>query len=101
MNYITHSLKEDYSIFIELCSYHSNQFGTHHSKEKLNNPQSPSSLSCSPAPDFSMNLLSVFTNLLIQEFYIIAINNMWSFGNAFCFQYTLSSQDSTTSTNSD
>lgn len=67
MNYITHSLKEDYSIFIELCSYHSNQFGTHHSKEKLNNPQSPSSLSCSPAPGFPMNLLSVFTNLLIQD----------------------------------
>lgn len=67
MNYITHLLKVDYSIFIELCSYHGNQFETHHSKEKLNNPQSPSLLSYSPAPGIPMNLLSVFTNLLIQD----------------------------------
>lgn len=67
MNSITHSRKVDYSIFIELCSYHSNQFGTHHSKEKLNNPQSPSLHSCSPAPGIPMNLLPVFTDLLIQD----------------------------------
>lgn len=101
MNSITHSLKVDYSIFIELCSYHSNQFGTHHSKEKLNNPQPPSLLSCSPAPGIPMNLLSLLTNLLIQEILLIAVNSMWSFGNVFCFQYTLRFQDLTTSTNSD
>lgn len=67
MNSITYSLKVDYSILIELCSYHSNQFGTHHSKEKLNNPQSPSLLSCSPVPGIPMNLLPVFTDLLIQD----------------------------------
>lgn len=46
-----------------------------------------------------MNLLSVFTNLPIQDIYINGTNNMWSFGNAFFFQFTLSFKDSTTLTN--
>lgn len=87
-NWVTlhyHSLKVDCSIFRELCSYHSNQFGTHPSKKRLHIPQPPSLFSCSqPLASPWIYVLSLQT-CLFRTFYIIGINNMWSFGNAFLF----------------